>query len=73
MFKWLMVIAVVYVVYTLFIKKQPIKDKSVKKAKKLDSNDMVECSQCGVFVSVDEAIISNGKYYCSKECLKIKS
>ncbi len=70
MFKWLMVIAVVYIVYTMFIKKQPIKNQKAKKAKKLDSNDMVECSTCGIFVSVDEAIISNKKYYCSKKCLE---
>ena len=62
-------------IYYLFIKKSTpksvhtsSKDRSGTKNEKVD--EMVECSRCGVYVEIEEAILSNGKYYCSKECLK---
>jgi len=76
MIKWLLVIGVVVAIYYLFIKKSApgvAKDATGGAAKKKTSEDvdeMVECSRCGVYVELDEAIVSNGKYYCSKECLK---
>ncbi len=76
MIKWLLVIGIVAAVYYLFIKKSTptAVDKTSKKgadSKKDEKVDeMVECSRCGIYVDIDEAIISNGKYYCSKECLK---
>ncbi len=35
----------------------------------LDKDTLVECEKCSTFVVKSEAIIYNGKYYCSKECL----
>ena len=69
--KALLVLAVIGVVYFLFIKKPSLGNttKTKKKDDKLNSNDMVECTSCGVYVEVSEAILSNGKYYCSKECV----
>jgi len=70
--KLLLVIAVVAVVYFMFIKKKPIKNTTNEKPKKdeeLQSNDMVECSTCGTYVELSESIISNNKYYCSSECV----
>ena len=32
---------------------------------------MVECQKCGLFISSKDAIIKNGKYYCSKECAEL--
>lgn len=32
--------------------------------------EMQECACCGVYVSVNESFLSNGKYFCSKECLQ---
>ena len=32
--------------------------------------EMQECACCGVYVSVNESFASNGKYFCSKECLQ---
>ncbi len=29
----------------------------------------VQCSSCKTYISSNEAIMSNGKYYCCKECL----
>ncbi|AII15353.1 hypothetical protein CIG11343_1475 [Campylobacter iguaniorum] len=40
-----------------------------KKDDKKDSQNFVECEKCGTFVSLDEAVLSSGKYIC-KECLK---
>ncbi len=75
MIKWLLVIGVVAAIYYLFIKKSAPKtlneaNNAKKDAKTEKVDEMVECSRCGVYVEIDEAIISNGKYYCSKECLK---
>ncbi len=73
MIKWLFVLGVIAVVYFMFIKKSvPQKTKSDQDTKppQGDVEEMVECSRCGIYVEIDEAILSNGKYYCSKECLK---
>jgi formylmethanofuran dehydrogenase subunit E len=35
-----------------------------------ESEDMVECSRCGTFISTQEAYEKEGKTFCSKECLK---
>ena len=44
------------------------------KINKQDKHDqitdtMVECPRCSTYVSKEEGILSNGKYFCSKECL----
>ena len=70
--KVLLVVAVIAIVYFLFIKKKPIsyyQQKPSKKDEKLESNDMVECATCSTFVEISETIISNNKYYCSQECV----
>ena len=64
LFKILLLAAVVGAIYYFFIKKKP----SIPK----DSETMVECEKCGTFVSNKEAIIKDGKYYCSKECAGAK-
>ncbi len=76
MIKWLVVIGVVGAIYFLFIKKKPAvanSKRSSNKAKKEEdesaSNDMVECATCSVYCEIDDAILSNNKYYCSDECL----
>ena len=69
--KYLLVIAIIAAVYFFFIKKKPknvAKKSGAKKEEK--ASDMVECATCKTFISVDEAIISGSKYYCSDECLK---
>jgi len=76
MIKWLLVIGVVAAIYFLFIKKSSNTSQCEsgetppKKDAGQDVEEMVECSRCGIYVEVDEAILSSGKYYCSKECLK---
>ncbi|MCF6205420.1 MAG: hypothetical protein L3J47_00810 [Sulfurovum sp.] len=43
--------------------------KSKPKVKKNpDSDTLVECSKCGTYVTIEEATLINGKYYCD-ECV----
>ncbi len=71
--KLLIIAAVIATVYFMFFKTKPTIKKrestGKKPQQKLEANDMVECANCGVYVEVQEAILSNGKYYCSRECL----
>ena len=65
--KFLLVVAVIALVYFLFIKKKPIKQ---AKKERLEGSDMVECASCGVYAELDESILSGSSYFCSKECLE---
>ncbi|RBQ26744.1 MULTISPECIES: PP0621 family protein [Arcobacteraceae] len=66
--KLLGLIIVGFVIYIIFFKKSRKSD--IKKDDKLISDEMVECPTCKTFVSQKEAIVSNGKFYCSKDCLE---
>jgi len=65
-------IAILFLVYLVFFKKNREKDIKEKRDDKYDqiTDTMVECPSCGTYVSKDEAILSSGKYFCSKGCLK---
>ena len=65
------VIIVAFLVYILFFKKNREKDIITKKNEQIE-DEMVECPTCKTYVSQKEAILSNGKFYCSKECLENK-
>ncbi len=70
--KLLLVIGVIGAVYFIFFKKKPLKnpkESSKSKNKKVESNDMVECASCGIYCELNEAILSDAKYYCSDECV----
>ena len=69
--QYLVIAALIAVVYFFFIKKKPI-SKQESKEESSKSNDMVECSACGIYCDVNESILSNGKYYCSSECVEKK-
>ncbi|MEA2073023.1 MAG: PP0621 family protein [Campylobacterota bacterium] len=70
--KVLLVVAVIGIVYFMFIKKKPAKVSKEKKSKneKPQANDMIECATCGVYSELEESILSNSKYYCSRECVE---
>ena len=72
--KLLIIGAVIGGVYFLFFKTKPevkVTKKTAKKStKKIDADEMVECATCGIYAEVEECILSNGKYYCSRECLE---
>ncbi|MBX7490913.1 PP0621 family protein [Helicobacter turcicus] len=65
MLKWILFALCIVGIYFFFFKKP--KTIHEKKEHKKDSI-MLECATCGTYVSSDEAIIQDGKYYCSKEC-----
>ena len=70
MIKIIVVGVVLFFIYLVFFKSQ--REKNIKNKDKYDqiTDTMLECPTCGTYVSKDDAILSNGKYYCSKECLK---
>lgn len=59
-----------FIIYLLFFKNKRVDNR--KKDDKLISDEMMECPSCSTFISQREAILSNGKFYCSKDCLKNK-
>ena len=70
--KILLLIGVIAAVYFLFFKKStPVtSQKQDGGTKKSDDDTMVPCASCGVFVSVNEAFIKDGKYFCSEACME---
>ena len=66
-FKIFAIVIVLFLVYLLFFKKGR-ESKIQKKENELISDEMMECKTCGTFVSKNEAITKDSKYYCSKEC-----
>jgi len=68
-FKVLVFGVVAYLVYSMFFKKN--REKNVKEHNGEYIEDTMDaCPTCGTYISKDEAILSNGKYFCSQECLK---
>lgn len=65
------VIIMAFLVYIVFFKRNREREMFAKKNEKI-TDVMVECPTCKTYVSQKEAIASNGKFYCSKECLENK-
>jgi len=65
------VVIMAFLIYVLFFKKNREKELFAKKNEKI-TDEMVECPTCKTYVSQKEAIIGNGKFYCSQECLENK-
>ncbi len=78
MLKIILTVAVIAAVYFFLIKKPAVKksrkERAEAEAKKpgLDEEIMLECEKCGTFVSSKEAIIVDGKYFCTKSCAGVK-
>jgi uncharacterized protein len=66
--KVIAVIVILFLIYILLFKKNREKN-IIKKNNEKITDEMVECPSCKTYVSQKEAILSNGKFYCSKECL----
>lgn len=69
MLKLLLLIGVLVGAYYLFFKKQksltpPSPDNTQEEA-------MIPCAECGTYVQVKEALMRDGKYYCSRECMEV--
>ena len=69
--KILAVVVMAFLVYILFFKINREKELFAKKNEKI-TDEMMECPTCKTYVSQKEALLSNGKFYCSKECLENK-
>ena len=70
-FKILVLILVLMAVYYIFFNKSEKKNRKKhhhKENDKISGETMIECAKCGTYVSAKEAIIKDGKYYCSTEC-----
>jgi len=67
--KFLVLVGLLYAVYYVFFKKKNILTKSKKENLKKSSETMIECTQCKTYISVNEALLVDGKYFCSKECV----
>lgn len=73
--KILSLIAIFFIIYIMFFKKsnKEIPANKKKNTKNIPKGDiMMECKECETFVSEDEVIIKDGKYYCSKKCAGLK-
>lgn len=73
--KALALAAIFFVIYIMFFKKsnKDIQDNRKRSKKPAPKGDvMMECEECETFVSEDEAIIKDGKFYCSKKCAGVK-
>lgn len=76
--KTLAIVVVLFLVYIVFFKKNREKDIGSRKNKNDNKknvkyeDEMVECPTCQTYISTKESIVSNGKYYCSKDCLANK-
>ena len=66
-FKLVILGVIFYGIYFIFFKKP-----SMIKDKNSDSETVVECEECGVYISMKETIFKDGKNYCSKECAGLK-
>lgn len=66
MIKILILGIVLYVLYRLFFNKKNRIDSDTKQIEE----ELADCPTCGTYISKDEAILSNGKYYCSEKCLQ---
>jgi uncharacterized protein len=62
-FKLIIFIIVIFICYFIFFKKD-------SKSSKKEIESLVECKKCQTFISVDDAILKDGEYFCSKECMK---
>jgi len=71
MIKYIVLGAIIYIIYIFFFKDKSIlsETKTKTKDKNRDAQTVIECEECKTYVSLDEAILSNGKYFCSKECV----
>jgi len=70
--QWIIVAVLIALVYFLFIKKKPLPSQNQKpkgNKDKLNEDDMVECKKCGTYITLNEALLKEGQYFCSDECL----
>ena len=68
--KFLLIIITLALLVNILIRPILKNNKPRKKPKDESIEEMQECAYCGVYTSANEAFLSQGKYYCSKECMQ---
>jgi len=71
MIKYLILGVIFYVIYISFFKKSIISKPKTKRRERNDESvdTVVECFECKTYVSLNEATLVDGKYFCSRECV----
>jgi uncharacterized protein len=62
-------IVLVFMIVRSFLRKSPGRVRSEKRP--LSSSKMVRCDYCGLHVPEDEALLTDGRHYCSAEHRKL--
>lgn len=63
-------IIIVAGIYFIFFKPKKAKEYKTNESNSEDNLvEMVECAQCKAYISNNDAIIKDNKYYCSIDCL----
>lgn len=64
-------IIIVAGIYFIFFKPKKAKEYKTNESNNSEDNlvEMVECAQCKAYISNNDAIIKDNKYYCSIDCL----
>lgn len=69
--KLIFIALTIALIYYLFARAKP-RDRSNMRDKTQKRHEiMLECTHCGTYVSEQESLIIDGKFYCSKECADI--
>ncbi len=68
MIKLIFLAVVLYGVYFIFFRKPNI---AKKNSEIEDTQTVIECDKCGVYISSEEIINKNNKHYCSDECARL--
>ena len=68
--KLLIFVGVIFLIYIFFFKNKRKEEiqKHKEEKKTLEGDTMLECVQCGTFVTDKDSIIKDGRFFCSKEC-----
>ena len=70
--KFIILAAILTIIYLAFFKKPSIKapKKNKPTPADTDSDEMIACHTCQTYATKDDMILSNGHYFCSKTCVK---
>lgn len=70
---WVVLAVALYVAFAFARSRRSTRvghDQKGKKAKNKFPTAMIECPECGAYFPEDEAVLGDGKAYCSERCRK---
>lgn len=67
MIKYIVAVVVLYILYLAFFKKRSVMNETDIQDSSV--SETIQCVKCGTYVDIDDSILSNGRYYCSQECM----